>query len=117
MGLIDDEDEYFARMAALTARKRELSATPVRAASWETVEDGETYAEKYAVADDAGRREIMRNASIRLTVHANGEPTIHVPAVLADILGGDDVPVLLETPGYQRLISNYVRAGMRGDRD
>lgn len=116
LGLIDDEDEYFSRMMGLTERKRELLSTPYRAAGYETVQEEDTYADKYAAADATGRRDILRNAGIRLTLHTEGEPTLTLPEPMADAFGIDELPVskVLDT-GYGRLVGNFVRAGMRGD--
>ena len=109
----EDEADWLARLKAQTAKRDALSAMPNRPAGWETVEETETYGEKYATADATGRREILRNAGIRLTLHVDAEPTLTLPPVLADVLGADEVPVSrLTEDGYRRLVGNYVRAGL-----
>jgi site-specific DNA recombinase len=66
-GLIDDEGLYRSRLAALSARRKELAANPVIAARWERVGTGRTYRELWS--DPAtDRRQVLRDAQIKLIV-------------------------------------------------
>ncbi|WP_246227637.1 recombinase family protein [Mycolicibacterium helvum] len=67
-GLVDDEMLYRSRLAALVARKAELSANTVVPARWEPVGTGKTFRELW---DDPGtdRRQVLRDAKVRLVAH------------------------------------------------
>nr|WP_255495206.1 recombinase family protein [Nocardia sp. GTS18] len=62
-GLVDDEDLWRSRMAALSARVRELGQNPVVPARWETVGTGTTYGELWA-DPNTDRRQVLREAGV-----------------------------------------------------
>jgi site-specific DNA recombinase len=66
-GLIEDEGLYRSRLAALSARRKELAANPVVAARWERVGTGRTYRELWS-DPSTDRRQVLRDAKIRLIV-------------------------------------------------
>ncbi|WP_235680603.1 recombinase family protein [Mycobacteroides abscessus] len=65
--LVDDEDLYQSRMAALLSRKREIGQIVVPA-RWERRGTGKTYQELWA-DPETDRRQVMRDARIRLVLH------------------------------------------------
>lgn len=110
----EDEADWLQRLKVQTEKRDKLTAEGNSPARWDIVQEVETYGEKYANANDIERRDILRNAGIRLTLHADSEPTLTLPPVLGDVLGADEVPVSrLTDEGYRRLVGNYVRAGLR----
>ncbi len=66
----EDELAYRAQMAALLGRRKELSARPTRAAGYDYVPTGQTYAEEWAARDAEGRRQLLVDAGVRFILHA-----------------------------------------------
>jgi site-specific DNA recombinase len=67
-GLVDDETLYRSRLTALVARKAELTANTVVPARYEPVGTGKSYRELWA-DESTDRRQVLRDASIRLVLH------------------------------------------------
>lgn len=68
-GLVDDETLYRSRLAALVARKAELSANTRVPARWDYVGTGRTYAELWE-DPETDRRQVLRDSGIRFVFHA-----------------------------------------------
>jgi DNA invertase Pin-like site-specific DNA recombinase len=73
-GLVTDDDEYLARLTALTVQLRAMEADPYRPSRWEYRETGETYGEAWAKADPARRRELMVSAEALVILHHRDAP-------------------------------------------
>lgn len=87
-GLVDDEALYRSRLSALVARKAELTANTVVPARWEPQGTGKTYRELWS--DEAtDRRQVLREAGIRLVLHCPPRGTATQTKV---------IPWTLETP-------------------
>lgn len=67
-GLVDDEDLYRSRLAALVNRKKELTAETVIPARWEPVGTGRTYRELWS-DPETDRRQVLRDSKIRFVLH------------------------------------------------
>lgn len=71
MGLYDgaeDEAEYAEMMRTLIAERRELEARPVIPPSVRMVPTGKTYADEWAEADKEGRRRMLLESGVRITL-------------------------------------------------
>jgi DNA invertase Pin-like site-specific DNA recombinase len=71
MGLYDgteDEAEYAEMMRKLIAERRDLEALPVVPPSVRMVPTGRTYAHEWADADKEGKRELLLDSGIRVTL-------------------------------------------------
>ncbi|MGQ4596464.1 recombinase family protein [Nocardia sp. R6R-6] len=66
----EERAQYIGRLKGLTARKTVLEASPVTAPRYEVETTGETFAEAWKRLDAIGRRDMMREAGIRLEVHS-----------------------------------------------
>jgi site-specific DNA recombinase len=67
-GLIDDEDLYKSRLAALATRRRQLVAETIIPARWDPVGTGRTYRELWA-DPETDRRQVLRESKIRFVLH------------------------------------------------
>lgn len=54
------DDEYDAALSALRAERDQYRTMPSVPDSWDTVDTGETYSEKWAASDLAGKREMLK---------------------------------------------------------
>lgn len=80
-GLIleDDESEYFERLSALTAHRKELEKLPQRPAGWSLEKTDRTYAEVWASADWEARRKLLADGGVAFTVYSKLHKDIFIP--------------------------------------
>jgi site-specific DNA recombinase len=78
-GLITDTDLYISRLTALTARLRDLQSNPIQSPSWVTEKLLETNSERWFSRDWTGRREMLRQAEIKLKLTSKFERELIVP--------------------------------------
>ncbi|HVV11568.1 MAG TPA: recombinase family protein [Amycolatopsis sp.] len=80
----EDEARFRDQMKALIARRGELQALPSRAAGWVYEATESTYAEVWAEADAEGRRKLLTDAGVTITVESLSEAEIFIPEDIVD---------------------------------
>lgn len=75
----EDQALFRSQIGALVARRDELQSRAVRPAGYTLVETGRTYRDAWAAADIVGRRKLLVDAGIRLTLSGPREATVSIP--------------------------------------